>query len=108
MANKNIMLEGSIKIDSEKVVERKLRESVKQHKGLCIKLLPDFFSGLPDRIVLLPGANIFFIELKTTKIDARKLQKIVHDKLRDLGFKVYVIDTIEGALSIVDLHMKGE
>lgn len=95
-------------IDSEKVVERKLRESVKKYGGLCIKLLPDFFSGLPDRLVLLPNSVIFFVELKTTKVEARKLQRIVHNKLHSLGFRVYLIDTIEGALNIVDKHIKGE
>lgn len=89
-------------IDSEKVVERKLVEAVKDKKGLCIKLLCDQFIGLPDRLCLFPGHKIVFVELKTTGQKPRRIQTYVHNKLRALGFRVEVIDTIEGIKQFIE------
>lgn len=87
---------------SEKVIERTLVAEVTKKGGLCIKLLTHMFIGLPDRMVLLPGGKIFFVELKSTGCKPRKIQEVVHDKLRALGFKVYVIDSIDGITKIME------
>lgn len=80
---------------SEKYIERALVKHVETLGGLCIKLLTNHFLGLPDRMVLLPGGSMFFVELKSTGQKPRKIQEVVHKKLRALGFKVLVIDNIE-------------
>lgn len=82
-------------MDSEKVIESKLQQAVKKLGGWCIKLLPFLLNGLPDRLILLPGGSVVFAELKSTGKKAKPLQVWVHNKLRKLGFKVYVIDSIE-------------
>lgn len=82
-------------IDKEKVIERLLVIEVKKRGGLCLKLVTTFFSGLPDRLILLPNKTIYFVELKTTGLKARKLQINVHKVIQNLGFDVYVIDTIQ-------------
>ena len=89
------------KIDSEKTVERKLVEMCKENGVLCIKLLTYQFTGLPDRMCLFPGGIVVFIELKTTGEKPRKIQLTIHKKLRELGFRVEVIDTIEGVESLI-------
>lgn len=89
------------KIDSEKVVERKLVEMCKENGVLCIKLLTYQFTGLPDRMCLFPGGTVVFVELKTTGEKPRKIQLAIHKKLRELGFRVEVIDTIEKVESLV-------
>ena len=83
-------------VDSEKVVERKLVELVKINGGMCIKLLCDQLIGLPDRMCLFPGHKIVFVELKTTGRKPKRIQVYMHNKLRALGFRVEVIDTIKG------------
>lgn len=93
MVSRNTMPEKLI--DSEKVVEKLLVTEVKKHGGLCVKLVTTFFSGLPDRLVLLPDKTVYFVELKTTGLKARKLQVNVHKMIKNLGFDVYIIDTIE-------------
>jgi len=107
MESKNTTQGNLIEKESEKVIERKFYNDIKRRGGMCIKLLPDFFSGIPDRLILLPNSVIFFVELKTTRVSARKLQQIIHKRIETLGFKVYVIDTVESALSIADNHIKG-
>lgn len=89
-------------VDSEKVVERKLAELVKINGGMCIKLLCDQLIGLPDRMCLFPGHKIVFVELKTTGRKPKRIQAYMHNKLRALGFRVEVIDTVESVINFVD------
>ena len=89
-------------IDSEKLVERKLVELVKANKGMCIKLLCDQLIGLPDRLCLFPGHKIVFVELKTTGQKPKRIQAFMHNKLRALGFRVEVIDTVEGVNNFIN------
>lgn len=88
--------------ESEKVIERKLVELIKAQRGLCIKLLCDQFMGLPDRMCLLPGCKIVFVEVKTTGQKPRKIQVYVHNQLKALGFRVEVIDSIEGVNRLIE------
>jgi hypothetical protein len=81
------------KLDSEKAIEKKLRERVEASKGLAVKLLPFQFAGLPDRMVLLHGGVMFFVEVKSEKKKLRPIQEKVKSMLVALGFKHYTIDT---------------
>lgn len=89
-------------IDSEKDVERKLVELVKTHGGMCIKLLCDQLIGLPDRLCLFPGQKAIFVEVKTTGQKPRRIQKYIHEKLRKLGFRVEVLDTISSVINFIE------
>ena len=51
----------------EKDIERALVEKVKQHGGYCLKWVCPGWAGVPDRIVLLPGGRVVFVELKRPK-----------------------------------------
>ena len=50
----------------EKVIERKLRDGVKKLGGgaQCLKFESPGTSGVPDRMILLPGGHTVFVELK--------------------------------------------
>lgn len=81
-------------IESEKQLERLLKSIVENTmNGLCLKLLSQHITGLPDRLCLLPRGKIFFVEVKTTGKKPRKIQEHIHEKLRKLGFRVYVLDS---------------
>lgn len=96
-----------MKIESEKLLEKKLNLKVKQELGgISVKLLTDFFTGLPDRVIFLPEGRTAFVEVKTTNKKPRKIQKIVINKLRSLGFPVYVIDSTEGINNLIRQHKK--
>ena len=60
-----------------------------------IKLLSTFVKGLPDRMILCRGGYVGFAEIKTTGKKPTKIQTYIHEKLRALGFKVFVIDDLE-------------
>ena len=80
----------SIKIrerDVESYLVRKLGEV-----GLpCIKFNPDGKVGMPDRIVLLPGGRVVWVELKTDNGRLEEIQKLQHRKLENQGHAVAVI-----------------
>ena len=95
-------------IESEKIIERKLVELIKLHNGLCIKLLCDQFIGLPDRLCLLPNGKLAFVELKTTGKKPRRIQTVVHNKLRKLGFRVEVIDTTAKVIELIENMLQNE
>lgn len=86
---------------SEKYIERFLVDKIRARGGLCIKLLTNQFIGLPDRLILIPERRLAFVELKSTGQKPRKIQIAVHNKIRALGFKVYVIDSIDGITQLL-------
>lgn len=76
----------------EKEIEAKLRKMVENHGGLCLKWVCPGWSGVPDRIVLLPGGRIHFVELKKPKgSKISKLQTWWRSRLRRLGFPCWFI-----------------
>lgn len=79
----------------EKEIESKLRQTVEKHGGLCLKWVCPGWSGVPDRIILLPGGLVMFAETKRPKGGKlTKLQKWWHDKLTCLGFWAVVVWTM--------------
>ena len=76
----------------EKTIEKKLADAVKARGGLAPKLTSPGFDGMQDRIVLMPGGRIAFVEVKAPGKAPRPLQEARHRLLRQLGFRVYVLD----------------
>lgn len=71
----------------EKEIERKLAAMVKRHGGLCLKWICPGWSGVPDRILLLPGALVYFVETKRPKGGRLSaLQRKWQQWLTKLGF----------------------
>lgn len=81
----------------EREIERKLRQLVEKYGGLCLKWVCPGWSGVPDRIVLLPGGRVYFVELKRPKGGTiSRLQLWWADKLRALGFwSLFIHDEAE-------------
>ena len=76
----------------EKTIEQKFRAAVKAAGGLAVKFASPGFDGVPDRLALLPGGRMAFVEVKAPGKKPRPLQLARHRLLRQLGFKVYVLD----------------
>lgn len=75
----------------ENKIEKKLVALAKSRKGACIKFTSSGQNGMPDRICLFPGGEVWFVELKRQGKKPDPLQLIMHEALRRLGFKVNVI-----------------
>lgn len=79
----------------EKAVEAYLRDQVRKTGGLALKLVCPGWTGVPDRLILLPGGRVFFAETKDLGKTPKRRQKYVHSRLRELGFTVFVPDSRE-------------
>lgn len=86
----------------ERQIEQKLVKAVKAAGGIAPKFTSPGFDGMPDRVVLMPGGCIGFVEVKAPGEKPRPLQLSRHRLLRRLGFKVYVLDGIEQIGGIID------
>ena len=86
----------------EKTIEQHLVKAVKNSGGIAPKLVSPGFDGMPDRLVLLPGGKIGFVEVKAPGKEPRPLQVARHGLLRRLGFKVYGLDDPEQIGGILD------
>lgn len=91
----------------EKEVERYLREQVKKRLGgMALKFVSPGLSGVPDRVVLLPGGKITFVETKAPGKKLRVLQEHVCGMIAALGFEVRMIDTKPGVDAFI-LEQQG-
>ena len=86
----------------ERQIEQKFVKAVKAAGGIVPKLTSPGFDGMPDRMVLMPGGCIGFVEVKASGEKPRPLQLSRHRLLRRLGFKVYVLDDAEQIGGIID------
>lgn len=84
----------------EKTIEKRLVDVVSRVGGLCLKLPAAQYVGIPDRLVLLPGGILAFVELKRAGQKPRYIQKRWHSILTQLGFNVFVIDFLIDDLTI--------
>lgn len=80
---------------SEKVFELELSKFVAERGGMAVKLLSQFVKGLPDRMFLLPGGVVVFVEFKSTGKKPTKIQEYIHKRIQALGFPVLVVDSVE-------------
>lgn len=78
----------------EASIEEYLKDSVNGLRGVCIKLSPVGLRGVPDRLIVLPGPRVVFVELKRPAggvISA--LQHWWRDRLVALGCEHHFIKT---------------
>ena len=91
----------------ETVIERKLRDRIRELGGLCLKWESPSYTGVPDRLILLPRGNVLMVETKAPGKKERARQRYVQGLLRDLGFTVFsTVDSIEKVNDIVNICKK--
>ena len=86
----------------EKHIERNLVQAVRRMGGLAPKFISPGWAGAPDRLVLLPGGLLAFVEVKAPGKTLRPLQVKRKGQLEALGFRVYVIDRLEQIGGVLD------
>lgn len=77
---------------SEKAIERYLVEQAKQNGLLCLKYSNPNIVGYPDRLLVLPGGGVVWVELKSKGRKPTKIQQIRIAELIGMGHLVKVID----------------
>lgn len=87
----------------ESEIERYLKKQVETNGGKCWKWVSPGRRGVPDRIVIMPGGVVAFVELKAPGKKERPDQEHVQKILRDLGCHVYsAVDSREKVDKLVD------
>ena len=82
---------------TEKDIEEYLRLGVKKQGGIAFKFKSPGNAGVPDRLIVMPGNRIYFVELKRPGGETSPLQNRQISRLKDLGCRVLVVDSKESA-----------
>lgn len=70
---------------------------------MCLKFSSPGCSGVPDRLILLPGGKAVFVEMKAPGKKERSRQEFIQKKIRSLGFEVFsAVKTTEKINEVVD------
>ena len=77
----------------ESQIERRLAEGVEKLGGLCPKFQGG--AGWPDRVAVLPGGRVAFVELKTGAGRLARLQRWQMGRLRAIGADARVLRGME-------------
>lgn len=86
----------------ESEIERKLGKEIKKLGGLYYKFVSPNLPGVPDRIVIMPGGRVIFVELKTEIGRLSNIQKWVIEEMRQRGADVRVIKGWPAAKAFLD------
>ncbi len=87
----------------EKQIEQKLVKEIKAAGGLALKFVSPGQSGVPDRLLLFPNGVAAFVELKAPGKKPIAIQKVMIQKLRNLGFPVFVIDDQKQIKEVINI-----
>ena len=86
----------------ERHIEAAMVKAARAFGGMALKWTSPGMTGVPDRIVFLPGGRIVFVELKAPGKKPTPLQLKVQQQIADLGFDVRVIDSVEEVNALFD------
>ena len=75
----------------ESVIEARLRDGVKALGGICWKFVSPGTTGVPDRLIILPGGRIIFVELKADTGRTSAIQQYRINELRNIGADVRIL-----------------
>ena len=75
----------------ERDIEKRLVREVRKNGGEAYKWTSPGKDGVPDRIVVLPGGVLIFVELKADDGVLSPVQRIQIERLRKLGQRVEVV-----------------
>ena len=79
----------------EAVIEKNLVRKTEELGGIAYKLSPIGRVNKPDRLIILPGGKIIFVEFKRPGEKPRPGQKREHERLVKLGARVEVLDSLD-------------
>lgn len=104
-AREKVIKTGGDRMDErniEQMLKRRVEEAVPGAK--CLKFVSPGYTGVPDRIILLPGGAVVFAELKKPGEQPRQRQLFVQEQFRKMGFRVAgCVDSPEAVGQVVQL-----
>ena len=92
----------------ERDVERYFKAQLEKRGALVFKFVSPGQTGVPDRVVLLPGGRVVFAEMKAPGEKPRPLQRAVFARMARAGHPVYIIDSREAVKEFMEEVMPNE
>ncbi len=89
---------------SEKAIEKYLTEQAEANGLLCLKYSNPNMVGYPDRLLVLPGGSVIWVELKSKGRKPTKIQQIRIAGLRNRGHYVWIIDNRKSVDSLMEKY----
>lgn len=86
----------------EKTIEKKVCDYAKEKGMLVYKFTSPARIAVPDRLFITATGRVFFCEFKAPGKKPTPAQEREHHRLREQGCAVYVIDNLEGGVSMVN------
>ena len=86
----------------EKHIEAKVCDYAKQRGLLVYKFTSPARAAVPDRLFVLPGGRVFFIEFKREGQKPTPAQTREHARLWAHGVTVCVVDNVLDGLRVID------
>lgn len=85
----------------ESELEKNFNAMVRKEGGKAYKFVSPGNAGVPDRIVVLPGGRIGFVELKRPGGKPSKLQQHKMRELENMGCFTAVVDSLAAATAVI-------
>lgn len=86
----------------ESQIESQMGRMIRKRGGLYYKFVSPGNPGVPDRIVVLPGGRVVFVELKTLVGQLSSLQRWQIDQMRAIGLDVRTVRGWDEAKAFVE------
>lgn len=79
----------------ESAIEAKLVKGIRELGGLCYKFTSQGNPGVPDRLIILPGGRVIFVELKTEVGRLAAIQRWQISEMKQRGAEVRVLKGLD-------------
>lgn len=89
----------------EKVIEKKVCDYAKAKGILVFKFTSPARRSVPDRMFILPGGKVFFIEFKRKGQKPTDAQTVEIKKMEKQGSHVHVVDNVLEGKEIIDAEL---
>ena len=86
----------------EKQIEERVGTYAKEQGFLVYKFTSPQRAAVPDRLYITPRGKVFFVEFKREGMKPTPAQQREHERLREQGVMVYVIDNVVMGKFMVD------
>lgn len=92
----------------EASIDKKCREETLLRGGVLLRLRPPP-AGVPDRLLLMPGGHVIFIEFKTATGELQTMQRRFLKDLSRMRVNYQVMRTVDEFIALLDwcekMHM---
>lgn len=91
----------------EKDIEKRVCDYAKSLGMLCYKFTSPSRRSVPDRLFVLPGGKVFWIEFKKRGCKPTPAQEVEIEKLRKQGATVYVVSDVTAGRCVISDEFHG-